>query len=1112
MRTNSFDQELNAGFKPSRFMRERRPDLFSDTTTKTQRAVTREVLSHHLETLTNQKDEAAFEKFAHRMAEKFIAPNLRPQTGPSGGGDGKTDAETYPVAKSIALRWYVPGSAPAQERWAFAFSAKKKWRDKVKSDVANIIATGRSYPGVYFVTNQYVPSKDSAAVQDALQKKHGISVTILDRTWILDRVFDHDSLDIAIEILGVGAGTEHQVEITGPEDVKRLAELQNLEEAIGDGSHYAGTHHVLIEDCLRAALLARGLEKPRAEVDGRFLRAVRLAREHDFPKLELAAVYNWAWTSYFWFDDFTTLNAQYDEVEKLAITSDMADDLEQLSNLLSLIQSSVASRILTADNAKLEPRRSALVAALAKLRADTSRPNNALHAHALLLLSQLEERLYKRKFETDLSDLWIEFTSVIEASDGLGTFPFEQIADVLTEIGAFIPESLAFDRLFETLTDKMAVRRSEGEAAERNSTRGFQKLEKGLPYDAIRWLGRAVSLLAKDEYGDELVKALIGSSIAYEQAGLHWASRNFALAAVAHQFGAFRRTGSIAAVNPATLSRLFATELQLGRVPYVLSTYHLGMMVTNARATTEQQRKNLSEKQLAQSAWLAALLLKTPFAQLAQVKFLPDALERLGLHHSRMALLFLMGREDVLRAECSVPQEEKADGYLEFFEHMADFGRNMILPEQPDYLIGDRAELHSRILGCAIRISCANNLISIAIGEAVLGTLEALLATSLNHRILPHLDQFHLRIEPSEESELRPTLNFIEEDGSTVGIIGHAAQIVYSTRDEILSFSDWLRESVFQIFMQFANPFDYETWAESVLKEENGYSRSVTFSNVPSAMNLIYGTDCERLSIDEWIQDSDVSYEVTRRAEWRPKLLPEQTKAKGRPRFSEQEPPENLVDPESLKHTDFRVISPIDVRKWNDAKWRATVFITVPEADVPPVLCLAFLNEGPAAAIFRGLCGRFGRDDPDNKLRIAIIRGVRSSNPRAYAVIVGPNADSLPLDGAKTFEMVSRFQVMTPSSSENLDRFLAEYGRHGRYLLAPAHLPTMNGVPKAMMDFALGKHHLTVREAWEIGINDQDAVALNVDDPPVIPTDQPNAPVLSTIERRRTMERRTSRF
>ena len=91
---------------------------------------------------------------------------------------------------------------------------------------------------------------------------------------------------------------------------------------------------------------------------------MRLGREHDVPKLELAAVYDWAWTSYFWFDDFSTLTAQYDEVEKLAIASEVADDLERLSNLLTLLRNSVASGVLTSDVAKLEIRRTGIVAAL----------------------------------------------------------------------------------------------------------------------------------------------------------------------------------------------------------------------------------------------------------------------------------------------------------------------------------------------------------------------------------------------------------------------------------------------------------------------------------------------------------------------------------------------------------------------------------------------------------------------------------------------------------------------------------------------------------------------------------------------------------------------------
>lgn len=69
------DQEISkaSAYTPSGYMRQRHPHLFSDSSVESESCVTREVLSYHLETLTSQKQETAFEVFAHRMCEKFVA-------------------------------------------------------------------------------------------------------------------------------------------------------------------------------------------------------------------------------------------------------------------------------------------------------------------------------------------------------------------------------------------------------------------------------------------------------------------------------------------------------------------------------------------------------------------------------------------------------------------------------------------------------------------------------------------------------------------------------------------------------------------------------------------------------------------------------------------------------------------------------------------------------------------------------------------------------------------------------------------------------------------------------------------------------------------------------
>ena len=190
--------------RPSEFLRARRPELFSDSLIVGEPRLAREVFEYHLETLTSRKQEIEFESFCRRLAEKEICPNILPQTGPTGGGDSKVDAETYPVADDISSRWYVGSPQEAGEgRWAFAFSAKEDWRGKVQQDVKKIAETKRNYSLIYFITNQFVKDKARAEMENVLRERYNVPVRILGRNWITKSVFEHDRLTIAIEALSL---------------------------------------------------------------------------------------------------------------------------------------------------------------------------------------------------------------------------------------------------------------------------------------------------------------------------------------------------------------------------------------------------------------------------------------------------------------------------------------------------------------------------------------------------------------------------------------------------------------------------------------------------------------------------------------------------------------------------------------------------------------------------------------------------------------------------------------------------------------------------------------------------------------------------------------------
>ncbi|MCR6637528.1 MAG: hypothetical protein NVV82_00610 [Sporocytophaga sp.] len=152
-------EKLNQ-FSQSEFYRSKRPEFFSDSQMSYEVTLPREHLSYELNQISVNQKQDQFESLCRKLAEKFIAPNLIPQVGPTGGGDGKTDSETYPVSKELYERWFIPENGwSSDEKWAFAISAKSDWKSKLRIDVKKIVETGRHYTRVYFMTNQIISSK-----------------------------------------------------------------------------------------------------------------------------------------------------------------------------------------------------------------------------------------------------------------------------------------------------------------------------------------------------------------------------------------------------------------------------------------------------------------------------------------------------------------------------------------------------------------------------------------------------------------------------------------------------------------------------------------------------------------------------------------------------------------------------------------------------------------------------------------------------------------------------------------------------------------------------------------------------------------------------------------
>lgn len=512
---------------PRAILKARRPERFSDSRPGASVRLDRALLEFHLSTLTSRNQEIDFERFAYKLAQKEICPNLVPNTGPMGGGDSKVDTETYPVASNLAFAWLVGIPGANAERWAFAFSTKAQWKSKLKDDIQKIVDTNRGYIRAYFISSQTIPAKKRSAAEDELRRDYGISVTVLDRSWILDRVFEFHHETLAVNELHIAVTLNQTVDI-GPNDTQRLTELQAIESAIALALAEVPVRLSVIQDSLRSAVLARELERPRSEIDAHLGRARRLAKQFGSPHQRLVADYESAWTAYWWFEDFEAFSSAYDAVEARASGSNNIYELELLNNLNNVARGAVVSGQVTAKVAKLSSRTKVITAALERIRDDESRPSASLTARAFLAWHRLGTTT-----DATWGRLCAELRDLLKSAQALIGFALRPLVEMIMEFGqgdlASDPE---YDRLFEDVASLMGSREGEITTVRLLVERGIRQLDAGRTVDAIRTLGRTLVPLYKHETRRNLVFVVRACGAAYERMGLLWAARGSYLMSV----------------------------------------------------------------------------------------------------------------------------------------------------------------------------------------------------------------------------------------------------------------------------------------------------------------------------------------------------------------------------------------------------------------------------------------------------------------------------------------------------------------------------------------------------------------------------------------------------
>jgi len=284
----------------------------------------------------------------------------------------------------------------------------------------------------------------------------------------------------------------------------------------------------------------------------------------------------------------------------------------------------------------------------------------------------------------------------------------------------------------------------------------------------------------------------------------------------------------------------------------------------------------------------------------------------------------------------------------------------------------------------------------------------------------------------------------------------------------------------------------------SQLVDELVVQRSLSFSNACIGNHRLFGTHASKL--DQLTHLYEKEHPLQDDA---PTIL------KGEYLDTRDTDEQAYTDPEKIvqSHKGYSVESIINLHLWDKAGWNGIMYAGY-GPQYPPVLALIFQDEKAARSIFSAWKDRFGDRDEESAIRLSLIKGINAKQPFHYRASIAKNfdPDRNDVDSSKKYMQATRMLTMEPRDSENLDNFLADYEEKQCYFLAPAVL-VPGDEPQLLAELSILKRNLHLREAWSIGLNDIDSMAIRLDDDVHVPKEVENPPVRELMDLKKRLAR-----
>ena len=261
-------------------------------------------------------------------------------------------------------------------------------------------------------------------------------------------------------------------------------------------------------------------------------------------------------------------------------------------------------------------------------------------------------------------------------------------------------------------------------------------------------------------------------------------------------------------------------------------------------------------------------MLNSDLPTLSRMWFLPDALERMGLIGSQMALRFALGNEKEVSDELFNNINAKDTDIVGFFRRLRDQPASTGLPRSPLLYDGSKVSFESNLLGCRIRLVSDNASPCVDLTESVLAALESLLATGFKDRIFPRESILTGRIRQSDFSD--GLFDFTLEDRLGRPYLDIRCSdfpphdMTVEDQEEVRK---KLSEMLITILTRVFSLNRPEEMLHKLLREERSLERAINFTCGFVVQSNVLGSS-PKTRIRDWNKGNGRSFQLLRTQEW----------------------------------------------------------------------------------------------------------------------------------------------------------------------------------------------------------------------------------------------------